>query len=105
MAYEWCDTSAVRLYAIVCYAVAAIAETGGLIFVLLALRENRSVMQRWVSANPHNNSQGSWGQLTLLNQLVPALLGASSWRSRVAAGLVAAGILAGTLGNFASLPG
>jgi hypothetical protein len=94
----------VRVYAIICYAVAAAAETGGLAFVLLALRENRNNMRRWVEANPNNNDGGSYGQLMLLNQVVPALLGASSWRSRVAVVLIAVGILAGTLGNFTGLP-
>lgn len=93
-----------RLYAILCYAVAATAETSGLVFVLLALRENRAIMRRWVEANPNNNDEGSANQVLLLNQVVPALLGASSWRSRVAVVLIAVGILAGTLGNFTGLP-
>ena len=98
------ETRRVRLYGIICYVVAAAAETGGLVFILLALRENRDIMRRWVEANPNNNDEGSYGQIILLNQVVPALLGVSSWRSRVAVVLIAVGILAGTLGNFTGLP-
>lgn len=93
-----------RLYAIICYSLAAAAESGGLVFVLLALRQNRAILRRWADANPNQNPDGSWGQIPLLNEVVPALLGASAWRGRLAAGLIAVGILAGTLGNFTGLP-
>jgi hypothetical protein len=76
--YARCETRKVRLYAIASYAVAAAAEIGGLLFALLALRENRRIMRRWVEANPNNNADGSYDQIMLLNHVVPALLGASS---------------------------
>lgn len=92
------------MYAIICYLVAALAEAGGLALVLLALKENRAILNRWADANPNKNTEGSYSQILLLNDVVPALLGASRWRGRLAAILIALGILAGTLGNFTGLP-
>ncbi len=93
-----------RLYAMICYAVAAAAEMGGLVFAVLALRENQAIRKLWMAANPKQNDGGSWGQMLLLNRAVPALLGKSTWQGRVAVVLIVLGIIAGTLGNFASLP-
>jgi hypothetical protein len=60
-------------------------------------------MQAWVDANPNENPDGSSGQILRLNDVIIGLLG-RRWRQVVANGLIGLGIVAGALGNFASLP-
>jgi hypothetical protein len=92
-----------RTWAIICYTVAALAEGGGVVLVVLEFRQSRRALQRWVKANPNDNQQGSWGQILELNGVITGLLG-TRWRRLVAVGLIVLGIVAGTVGNFASLP-
>ena len=93
-----------RIYAIVCYIVAALAEAGGLVLVVLAFRNNRAVLNRWRLANPDNNDGGSWGQIAMLNRFVTDLLEQPRWRQRLAVALILIGIVAGALGNLTGLP-
>jgi hypothetical protein len=92
-----------RTCAIICYVVAAIAEIGGWALVVLEFRDTRQALQKWLDANPANHAQGSYGQHLVLNDVMIGLLG-SKPRRLAAATLIAVGIIAGTLGNFASLP-
>lgn len=92
-----------RTLAIICYAVALLAESGGLVLVVLTLRADRSALLRWRAANPLNNEGGSYDQTPLVNQIVTQILDEPRWRQRVAVGLIALGIVSGALGNFASL--
>jgi hypothetical protein len=93
-----------RTWAIIWYLVAAVAESGGVVLIVLAFRENRKTLRDWINANPNKNEQGSWQQLLDLNGVVIKLLGANKWRQINAVALIVLGIVAGTFGNFASLP-
>jgi hypothetical protein len=85
------------------YVVGFAAECGGFVLIVSEALGSRSALREWVAANPNKNEDGSWGQMRLTNKVMLGLLG-STRRRFTAAVLVGLGILAGFLGNLASLP-
>lgn len=92
-----------RTFAIACYAAAFLAESAAFALIVKEVCDTRRALQEWKHANPSNHGDGSWGQQLLINKVVSGLLG-STRRRVVAAVLVGLGIIAGTGGNFLSLP-
>lgn len=96
--------SPMRVWAIICYAVATVVELVGFGLIVSEIYKSRRVLQEWRHANPNANDGGSWGQVLQINNVVIGLLG-STCRRVTAAVLVLLGILAGAAGNFLSLLG
>jgi hypothetical protein len=92
-----------RTWAIACYTIGAVAELGALVVVIIEFWESRSALRTWNAANPEGGDGISYGQMDVLNKITIGLLG-KRWRQVTAVALIFVGIVAGTLGNFASLP-
>jgi hypothetical protein len=92
-----------RALAIVCYLLSASAELIGIGLIVAEVRHSQVTLVRWRQANPTGDSGGSYAQLRLVNEIVSGLLG-NRRRRILSVVLLVAGLLFGTVGNFASLP-
>ena len=93
----------VNTAAAVCYAVACLAELGG---VWLVVREgmtaHRKLLEWELADNPVNEGKGTWNQVALVNGVVRVLLGARAGIAWAVA-LLVVGIVMGTVGNYLTL--
>jgi hypothetical protein len=88
--------------AAILFVFACVAELGGVLIVREA-RSTAMVLRRWRQADsPANQGQGTYGQQSLVNEVVRTLLGARV-RITSAVVLLVVGIVAGTVGNFLTL--
>jgi hypothetical protein len=95
------DCTAVE-FAGYCFIVALAAELGGVALIVCEAVRMRRLLDRWNRLNPRNNAGGSHRQIMLVNRVMQILFTARI-RVTTAVALLTIGIVAGTVGNFASL--
>ena len=85
-----------------CFIVSLLAELGGVGLIVCEALRMRSLLAKWEQRNPKRNPGGSWRQVLIMNRVMRLLFTA---RIRVtgAVALLLVGIIAGTVGNFASM--
>lgn len=83
-------------------AISFAAELIGFGLIVLQAVQYRSMLRRWIEANPNCNEGGSYTQVLMLNGFMLELLGAPK-RNAIAAALIGLGIVTGSVANFLSL--
>jgi hypothetical protein len=85
-----------------CFLVAAAAELDGVVLIVAEAFRMKHLMRRWREFNPKRHPGGSYRQVLIVSKVMQILITAR-FRVAGAVALLVVGILAGTVGNFASL--
>lgn len=85
-----------------CFLVGLVAELGGVALIVCEALRMNALMKSWEKRNPRRNPGGSHRQVLVMNFVMKTLFRARI-RVTTAVTLLVVGIVAGTIGNFASM--